>query len=146
MNRFPKMVILQYERALALGFPVWLAKAYGYAEAQKYAIFKTRRSYMPTKKKAETKAINPKKAVMYAMYKTDDIFKLFIDIDGYPIVGGKKITERDFDKYMSRFDKRTIDRLEAWAKAIIKPLKEELLRNEWKFFNYVWKPHRDDEI
>ena len=143
MNRFPKMAYLQYARACSLNYPVWQAKAIGMAEAKKYAMFKNAR-YVPVPKRKQQ--INPKKNLLYMLYKENPIFRLFFNSEGYPVIANKPITEADFDKYMRRFDCRTIRKLEAWAFSIVKPLRREILENESKFFNHVWKPHRDDEI
>jgi len=143
MNRFPKMAYLQYARAYQLNYSIWQAKAIGMAEAKKYAMFKNAR-YVPVPKKRQQ--TNPKKSLLYMFYKENPIFRLFFNSEGYPVIANKPITEADFDKYMRRFDHRTLNRLEAWAFSIVKSLKKELLENESKFFNYVWKPHRDDQI
>ena len=142
MNRFPKMAYLQYARACQLDYPVWQAKAIGMAEAKKYAMFKNAR-YVPVPRNKKTSS---RKSLLYLLYKENPHFKLFVDNEGYPVVGKQRVTDEDFDKYMKRFDFRTIRRLEAWAFSIVKPLRREILENESKFFNHVWKPHRDDEI
>ena len=142
MNRFPKMAYLQYARACSLNYPSWQAKAIGMAEAKKYAMFKSAR-YVPVPKNRKTSS---RKSLLYLLYKENPVFRLFFNSEGYPVIANKPITEADFDKYMRRFDHRTLNRLEAWAFSIVKSLKKELLENESKFFNLVWKPHRDDEI
>ena len=149
MNRFPKMVVLQYARALRLGYNVNLAKAFGYAITQKYAIFK---NIPKTKKTREhqnskhIKRISKKRQIENAIYTKDDIFKITTDFDGYPVIGGNKITEKDFDKYMSRFNQETLDKFGRWAGMIISKCDKNVLKNESRFFNQVWKNHRDDLI
>ena len=152
LNRFVKMVVLQYARALMLGYSDKIARAIGYAVAQKYAIFKN----LPKKKdnKNSKNIKSAKKRRFYIeqkeneniIYGKDEIFKITIDFDNYPVIKTTKITEDDFNRYMSRFDQETLNKLAKWASEIIRNCDEKVLKNENKFFNEIWKKHRDDEI
>ena len=47
---------------------------------------------------------------------------------------------------MLKFDEKTRKSLEKWGQKIIENTPKELLENENKFFNLVWKKHRDEDI
>jgi len=146
INRFPKMVVLQKERAIKLGFDEEKAKILGYAQAKKYAIFKNCRK---SKKKVSIKVLS-KDIALSSNYqeKTKEIkeFRLSLTPEGLPIVGKQIVSKKDYEIYMSRFNEREIKTLERWAKSVLKEVPERDLKVESRFFNNVWKPHRDDEI
>lgn len=139
LNRFPKMVALQKERATKLGFGTELAKAIGFAEAKKYAIFSRRGGGYTFRKKKNNKNYVPNNNSLQE-------FRLALDNNGFPIVANQTITSKDYDDYMLRFDSSVLQALENWAQELLEEIPIELLRNETKFFNNVWKLHRDDNI
>ena len=140
------MVVLQKERAIKLGFDEEKAKILGYAQAKKYAIFKNCRK---SKKKVSIKVLS-KDIALSSNYqeKTKEIkeFRLSLTPEGLPIVGKQIVSKKDYEIYMSRFNEREIKTLERWAKSVLKEVPERDLKVESRFFNNVWKPHRDDEI
>jgi len=139
LNRFPKMAVLQKERAVKLGFGTEFAKAIGFAEAKKYAIFsKCGGGYTSRKKSKNNKS--------YISNNSLREFRLILDNNGFPVVANQTITPKDYDEYMRRFDSSTLQALDAWAQKLLEEIPIELLRNETKFFNNVWKLHRDDNI
>lgn len=146
LNRFPKMMVLQRYRAEQLWYPVDLAKAIWIAEATKYAIFKnfalSKRENIEKKLIATWKVENEKQLQQYNF---DNIFKIHLK-DNKPFVGGKIFSEQDYERYMLKFDEKTRKSLEKWGQKIIENTPEELLENENKFFNLVWKKHRDEDI
>ena len=139
IGRFPKMMVLQYERAKALGYNENNAKAIGYAQALKYAIFKnTSRIRIPTHKfqSKSSKAQN---------FEVHPIFKLYM-IAGMPYVGGKIVKPEKFDFELNkRFVPGLGEVLKNWAKEIISHTPKEILENEQKFFKNVWIKVRDDQ-
>ena len=148
VNRFPKMAALQKFRALKLGYPEELAEAIGIAEATKYAIFKNLHLYKRQGREEEAENLAPEYGSEKEKldWKTFEVFKLAAK-DGKPYVGGKVLTAKDYRrKVIERWGEEVGKRIEEWAKGIIEQTPEELLKNEQKFFNKVWKPHRDDPI
>jgi len=141
INRFPKMAALQKERAIALGFDEDIAKAIGIAEATKYAIFKNLSYKRRVVKEKETVQKEYKGKTLDE--ETFKIFKLQA-VDGWPIVGDKIYTNEDYDRYFLRFPEEVKQKIEEWARNIIKRCDKEILEKENKFFNECWKPHRDE--
>jgi len=139
LNRFPKMAVLQKERAVKLGFGTEFAKAIGFAEAKKYAIFSRRGGDYTSRKKSKNNK-------SYISSNSLQEFRLTLDNSGFPIVANQTITSKDYDDYMRRFDLSTLQALEAWAQKLLEKTPSEVLRNETRFFNNVWKLHRDDNI
>ena len=156
ISRFPKMVVLQYARAKRLGYEENLARAFGYAVAQKYAIFKNTSNKNNKKKKKNfnnkwfTNNIKEDIAQLKHRkdieYQKDQVFKIWINSNSYPVIKDIEITERDFNKYLSRFNQETLNKLGYWASKIVFECDERILRSENKFFNEVWKIHRDDRL
>jgi len=146
LNRFPKMMILQYCRALKLGYSEKLAKAIGYAQALKYAIYKNRAfSYYKKSKKENIKNNNQNyKIEQFENFKVDENFKLTF-IDNLPFVGKKKITESEFEKECLRkgIDNEILENMKRFYFNVLNNCEETLLKNENKFFNKVWKEIRD---
>jgi hypothetical protein len=148
VNRFPKMAALQKFRAIKLGYPIDLAEAIGIAEATKYAIFKNLHTLQRKGKQEEADKLAPEYGSQKEQldWKTFEIFKLAAK-DGKPFVGGKVYTPEDYKrKVLQRWGIKGGKLIEEWAKKVIEQTPEELLKNEQKFFNKVWKPHRDDPI
>ncbi len=144
VNRFPKMAALQKYRALKLGYPEDLAEAIGIAEALKYAIFKklahSVRNYKVEEEKRKSKEL---KVLDWEAF---NIFKLAA-YDGKPYVAGKILSSEDYKKEIFiKWGSEIGKKLENWAKNIIKEVPEEMLKNEQKFFKYVWIPYRDEDI
>jgi len=140
------MAVLQKLRAEKLGYNKDLAKAIWIAEATKYAIFKN--IWWFTRKTIEKKLIDTGKIQTYKDFEKmnfDENFKLHFK-DWWPFVWGKIFTPANYDTYFHKFSPDILERLEAWWKQVLQDIPEEILKNESKFFNQVWKPHRDDEI
>ncbi len=142
------MAALQKFRALKLGYPEELAEAIGIAEATKYAIFKNLHRLRKEGKEEEAEKLAPeygseKEKLDWKTFKT---FKLAAK-DGKPFVGGKIYTAEDYRRQIfKRWGEEGGRKIEEWAKRIIEETPEELLKNEQKFFNKVWKVHRDDPV
>jgi hypothetical protein len=62
-------------------------------------------------------------------------------------VGGKVFTSSDYKRqiFFKRWDE-VWKKIEEWAKNIIEQTPPEILENEQKFFNEVWKKHRDEQF
>jgi len=148
INRFPKMVVLQKERAKVLGFDEEKARIIGYAQAKKYAIFKnaSRKSKKRIVIKSFSKDIAPTSSNLQEKSREIKEFRLVLNPQGLPIVGKQVISKRDYNIYMSRFNEREIKALERWAKSVLEKANERDLKVESRFFNNIWKIHRDDEI
>ena len=139
INRFPKMVILQEERAILLGFDKEKAKIIGFAEAKKYAIFKNCR-------RGKKKVGSAPHMVPVEKPKILKEFRLTLSENELPVVGGKEITFNEYEKYMKRFNKAQTRALKRWAHNVLKDISERDLKVESRFFNNIWKQHRDDKI
>jgi hypothetical protein len=148
VNRFPKMAALQKFRALKLGYPEDLAEAIGIAEATKYAIFKNLHRLKRAGKEEEAEKLAPEYGGEKEQldWKTFEVFKLAAK-KGKPYVGGRIYTSSDYKrKVYDRWGPEGGKLIEEWAKKVVESVPEELLKNEQKFFNKVWKTHRDDLI
>ncbi|NPB04788.1 MAG: hypothetical protein GXO08_00165 [Aquificae bacterium] len=148
VNRFPKMAALQKFRALRLGYPEELAEAIGVAEAVKYAIFKNLHRLKRQGKEEEAEKLAPEYGSQKETldWKTFELFKLAAK-EGKPFVGGRTYTAADYRRQViERFGEEVGRKIEEWARRLVEQTPEELLRNEQKFFNKVWKVHRDDPI
>lgn len=147
LSRFPKMVMLQYYRAKALDHPEDIAKAIGYAQAKKYAIFKNvggRRKGRGTKSQNTPQGSNQQNNNHIEMNK---IFRITIDTRyNLPVLAGKIVKPEEFDNYFRSFDKEILNKLHTWAKNIIDNTDVNNLIVESRFFNNVWKTVRDQEI
>ncbi len=142
------MAALQKFRALKLGYPEELAEAIGIAEATKYAIFKNLHRLRKAGKEEEVEKLAPEYGSEKENldWKTFETFKLAAK-DGKPFVGGKIYTAEDYRRQIfKRWGEEGGRKIEEWAKRIIEETPEELLKNEQKFFNKVWKIHRDDPV
>jgi len=142
------MAALQKFRAVKLGYPTELAEAIGVAEATKYAIFKNLNRAKKSQNLEEIDKIAPeygsqKEALDWETFK---LFKLAAK-EGKPFVGGKVFTAEDYKKkVLSKWGEEGAKKIEDWARSVIEKTPPELLENEQKFFNKVWKEHRDEEI
>ncbi len=148
VNRFPKMAALQKFRALRLGYPLEEAEAIGIAEATKYAIFKNLQRAKRSGKTEEVDKVAPEYGSLREKldWKKFEPFKM-ASKGGKPFVGGKTFTARDYrQKVLTRWGEKGGELIESWAKQIIENTPEELLKNESKFFNKVWKVHRDEPL
>ncbi len=148
VNRFPKMAALQKFRALKLGYPKDLAEAIGIAEAVKYAIFKNLHKLKRSGKEEEAEKLAPEYGSEREKldWKTFQVFKMAAK-NGKPYVGGRVYTALDYRrKIFDRWGEEGGKKIEEWARKIVEGTPEELLKNEQKFFNKVWKAHRDDPI
>ncbi len=146
ISRFPKMMALQRFRAQKLGFDEEPAKAIWIAQATKYAIFKNVSAAPRSAKKSEQSKV---KAVPKPTDLDWEQFKVFglASKKWKPFVGGKVYSSQDYDRYwLGRFEPKTAEAVEKWAQGLIEQVPKEILENEQKFFNNVWKAHRDDEI
>ena len=142
------MAALQKFRALKLGYPPEVAEAVGIAEAVKYAIFKNLHTLKRQGKEEEAEKLAPEYGSEKEKldWKTFEVFKLAAK-NGKPYVGGRVYTSADYKrKVLLKWGDEGGKLIEDWAKRIIEQTPEELLKNEQKFFNKVWKPHRDDPI
>ena len=139
ISRFPKMMVLQYERAKSLGFNEEMAQAIGYAQALKYAIFK--RSFFRGKIFSNSSPTQGKSHQV----KVNKTFQLYFK-NGYPFVGKKIVKDDDFRKevYKKFGEKYIFEIVRKWAENIVKSCPKEILENEQKFFKLVWVPHRDE--
>jgi hypothetical protein len=142
------MVILQYLRAKELGYPENIAKAIGYAQALKYAIFKNttrRKRTTSTKQISSTKNNGSNNNKNIEVNKT---FRITFDINkNYPVLSNKLITEKDFEEYFKSFGEEILNRLLTWGVNIINQIDNRKdLEIETRFFNNVWKMVRDEEV
>ena len=140
------MAVLQKLRAEKLGYNQDLAKAIWIAEATKYAIFKN--IWWFTRKTIEKKLVDTGKVQTYKDLEKmnfDENFKLHFK-DWWPFVWWKIFIPANYDTYFHKFTPDVLEKLDAWWKQVLQDVPDEILKNESKFFNQVWKLHRDDEI
>jgi len=143
LNRFPKMMILQYCRAILLGFNEIEAKRIGYAEALKYAIFKNK-AFKPKSKTTKKGFRIAKELKENPKYEINPYFKLYMQ-ENYPVISDKIITEEYFDKELLKKDitSKRFQKIYNYYMQVLKQVNPEILENESKFFNKIWKPIRD---
>ena len=144
LNRFPKMVAVQYIRAKKLGYDEDKAKAFAYAEALKYAIFKNRRGSRGSTNTKRGHGSSGQKYTIHTQY--DPIFKITVNENGEPVISNKTIKPSEFDEYFeTKFNQCVKDVLLEWANRRLADVDKHILENENKFFNVVWKKIRDED-
>jgi len=146
LGRFPLMVLFQYMRAYLLGYSKEQAKAIGYAQAVKYAIFKNIGGRRRTGKsngfsQAESKIAEINQKAQYIKNKTFNI--TFTADNKWPIISNKIITDKDFDNYFKSFDKNLINKYLIKIHEILKEHNRKDLEVETRFYNNIWKFYRD---
>jgi len=140
------MAVLQKYRALKLWYPEDIAKAIWMAEATKYAIFKN--MALSKRENIEKKLLSSGKVKSkqdLEQMDFDENFKIHFK-DWWPFVWGKIFTPDRYDYYFATYPQSLRQKLEQWASNIINNTDENLLKNEQKFFNQVWKNVRDQNI
>ncbi len=143
VGRFPKMAALQKYRALALGYPVEEAEAIGIAQATKYAIFKNLHVWGRRRRREAAAWARRGRPLDLEKYATFQLAAL----EGRPFMGGRTFSAEDYRRALFlRYGEETARRIEAWARAIVEKTPEDWLRDERKFFRYVWLVHRDDPL
>jgi len=144
LNRFPKMMILQYVRAKKLGYSEEQAKAIGYAEAFKYAIFKTKRAYFSNPNQTKSKNKKGQQSLSPSELKVNEIFQLYFK-KNMPYVGGKLIKEFDFEKELikKQITQEVLSNIVEFYNRVLEKVGMGLIKQESKFFNKVWKVIRD---
>jgi len=148
LSRFPKMVMMQYIRAKLLGYPEDVAKAIGYAQALKYAIFKNTGGRRNSRRKSvSNNQTQTNKSITVQKDNINKTFRITFTPDNkWPTISNKTITNKDFVEYFKSFNKDIVDKLYNWALDRVSKYDKRDLEVETRFFNNVWKNHRDEQI
>ncbi len=149
LGRFQVMALLQAARCFLLTGDVEKSKSFGLNRAIFYAWAKHRgveAKKPPSRREAaklREKPVEEEKKVFYlgneAAYLSDD---------GWLTIGNMRQTPQDYDNQIVRRINEVIPYEEAWRTAIeyLKKFPKDILLDQQKFFNQVYKPVRDSFI
>jgi hypothetical protein len=148
LGRFQVMALLQAARCFLVTGNIEKAKSFGLNRAIFYAWAKRRGVEVkkPPVRKREVgleKPVEEEKKVFYlgneAAYLSDD---------GWLMIGSMKQTPRDYDNQIVKRISGVVPYEEAWRRALeyLKGFPREVLLDQQKFFNQVYKPVRDSFI
>ncbi|MEM1553844.1 MAG: hypothetical protein QXS51_00925 [Thermoproteota archaeon] len=148
LGRFQVMALLQAARCFLLTGDIEKAKSFGLNRAIFYAWAKHRGvgAKPPGKRKAakiREKPIEEEKKVFYVGNEA-----AYLSDDGWLMIGNMKQTPKDYDNQIVRRINEVVPYEEAWRKAIeyLKGFPKDVLLDQQKFFNQVYKPVRDSFI
>ncbi|MBO3839446.1 MAG: hypothetical protein QXS66_04535 [Thermoproteota archaeon] len=148
LGRFQVMALLQAARCFILTGDIEKSKSFGLNRAIFYAWAKRRgvEAKPPARREAarlREKPVEEEKRVFHlgneAAYLSDD---------GWLIIGNAKQTPRDYDNQIVKRISEIVPYEEAWRRALeyLKRFPQEVLLDQQKFFNQVYKPVRDSFI
>ena len=140
VNRFPICSIVHYAIAKKFGYPEYQAKALAHATAVFYAFMKKKWSWNRLNfKKSPSKA--PKNQVKPAgmiRFFDREFSSIKIGDKEYPVLGGKVITERDFDKALnSKFNEKEKKAIIDFAINYVSKIDEYMLRRPFEIYKRV---------
>lgn len=149
LGRFQVMALLQAARCFLLTGEIEKAKSFGLNRAIFYAWAKHRgveAKKSQSKREAAKlrgKSIEEEKKVFYVGNEA-----AYLSDDGWLMIGNMKQTPRDYDNQIVRRINEVVPYEEAWRKAIeyLKEFPKDVLLDQQKFFNQVYKPVRDSFI
>jgi len=148
LGRFQVMALLQAARCFLLTRDVEKSKSFGLNRAIFYAWAKHRG--VEAKKPPSGKgAVKPFEKPV----EEKNVFHLgneaaYLSEDGWLTIGNTKQTPQDYDNQIARRISEVIPYEEAWRRALeyLKKFPQEVLLDQQKFFNQVYKPVRDSFI
>ncbi|MCX8183752.1 MAG: hypothetical protein N3F08_04975, partial [Crenarchaeota archaeon] len=147
LGRFQVMALLQAARCFLLTRDLEKSKSFGLNRAIFYAWAKQRgvESKKPGSRREAVKLLKP--------IGERNVFQLgnevaYLSEDGWLMIGGTKQTPRDYDEQIARRINDAIPYEEAWRRALeyLKEFPQEVLLDQQKFFNQVYKPVRDSFV
>ncbi|MDW8033840.1 MAG: hypothetical protein RMI79_02640 [Nitrososphaerota archaeon] len=147
LGRFQVMALLQAARCFILTGDIEKSKSFGLNRAIFYAWAKHRGIGTKSSSKRTPpifdKSVEEKRKIFYlgneAAYLSDD---------GWLIIGNIKQTPGDYDSQIVRRINEVVPYEEAWRRTLeyLKKFPQEVLLDQQKFFNQVYKPVRDSFI
>ena len=149
LGRFQVMALLQAARCFLLTMDIEKSKSFGLNRAIFYAWAKRRGVEVkrpPSRREAvkiSERAVAEEKKVFYlgneAAYLSDD---------GWLTIGDTKQTPQDYDNQIARRIDGVVPYEEAWRRSLeyLKRFPREVLLDQQKFFNQVYRPVRDSFI
>ncbi len=147
LGRFQVMGLLQAARCFLLTRDIEKSKSFGLNRAIFYAWAK-QRGVEAKKAAGRRETVKPLKPV-----EERNVFQLgnevaYLSEDGWLIIGGTIQTPRDYDEHIARRINDVVHYEEAWRRALeyLKEFPQEVLLDQQRFFNQVYKPVRDSFV
>jgi len=149
LGRFQVMALLQAARCFLLTSDIEKSKSFGLNRAIFYAWAKRRGAEVkkpPSRKgivKPHEKPIEEEKNIFHLGNEA-----AYLSEDGWLAIGNTKQTPQDYDNQIAKRISGVIPYEEAWRRALeyLKKFPQEVLLDQQKFFNQVYKPVRDSFI
>jgi hypothetical protein len=145
LGRFQVMALLQAARCFLLTRDVEKSKSFGLNRAIFYAWAKHRGVEMkkPPSRRGAVKPLEKPVEEKNIFYLGNEA--AYLSDDGWLTIGSTKQTPRDYDEQIVRRINDVIPYEEAWRRALeyLKEFPKEVLLDQQKFFNQVYKPVRD---
>lgn len=148
LGRFQVMALLQAARCFLLTRDVEKSKSFGLNRAIFYAWAK-RRGVEVKKPPSRRGAVRP----LEKPVEEKNVFYLgneaaYLSDDGWLTIGDAKQTPRDYDEQIARRINDVIPYEEAWRRVLeyLEEFPQEVLLDQQKFFNQVYKPVRDSFV
>ncbi|MEM2087627.1 MAG: hypothetical protein QXF52_02995 [Thermoproteota archaeon] len=149
LGRFQVMALLQAARCFLLTRDIEKSKSFGLNRAIFYAWAK-RRGVEVKKPPSRRKVAKPREK---PVEEEKNIFYLgneaaYLSEEGWLTIGNAKQTPQDYDNQIARRISGVIPYEEAWRSTLeyLKKFPQEILLDQQKFFNQVYKPVRDSFI
>ncbi|MEM2931063.1 MAG: hypothetical protein QW797_09435 [Thermoproteota archaeon] len=147
LGRFQVMALLQAARCFLLTRDIEKSKSFGLNRAIFYAWAK-QRGVEAKRPPSRRGAVKPSKPV-----EGRNVFQLgneaaYLSDDGWLMIGNAKQTPRDYDEQIVRRINEVVPYEEAWRRALkyLEEFSQEVLLDQQKFFNQVYKPVRDSFV
>jgi len=148
LGRFQVMALLQAARCFVLTRDVEKSKSFGLNRAIFYAWAKRRgmEAKKPPSRRGVVKPIEKQVEEKNVFYLGNEA--AYLSGDGWLTIGNTKQTPRDYDDQIARRINGVIPYEEAWRRSFeyLKKFPQEVLLDQQKFFNQVYKPVRDSFI
>jgi hypothetical protein len=147
LGRFQVMALLQAARCFLLTKDIEKSKSFGLNRAIFYAWAKQRG--------VEAKRPPSRRGVVKPSKQAEErnVFQLgnetaYLSEDGWLMIGNAKQTPRDYDEQIVRRINEVVPYEEAWRKALqyLEEFPQDVLLDQQKFFNQVYKPVRDSFV
>ncbi|MEM3388898.1 MAG: hypothetical protein QXI42_02745 [Thermoproteota archaeon] len=146
LGRFQVMALLQAARCFLLTGDIEKSKSFGLNRAIFYAWAKQRGvEAKPSRRRGTVKPLKPVEERNFFQLGNETAY---LSEDGWLMIGGTKQTPRDYEEQIARRINDVVPYEEAWRRALeyLKEFPQEVLLDQQKFFNQVYRPVRDSFV
>ncbi|MGQ9479331.1 MAG: hypothetical protein ACUVQ0_04815 [Thermoproteota archaeon] len=148
IGRFQVMALLQAARCFLITRDVEKSKSFGLNRAIFYAWAKQRgvKAKKPSGRRGVSKAVEESVSENKVFRLGDEV--AYLSEDGWLVIGNIKQTSKDYDNQIVRRVNGIVPYEEAWRRALeyLKGFPKEVLLDQQKFYNQVYRPVRDSFI